>query len=279
MQRQFLLLYIAAVCWLAPGLARAQADVPTGARAAALGNASVTLPDVWALHNNVAGIASLAQPEAGVYVENRFGIQAFTTVALQAVYPTSKFGSYGISLSRFGDALYSQQSVGIGAAHRLGQFSLGAKAEVWQVAVAGYGSRKAVALSVGGRGEILPNLYFGAYAFNINQSGLAAFEDERLATVMKAGLSYAPYPRFLLAMETEKSIDHDATFKAGLEYLLLQEKLALRTGFSTLTNSATFGIGFQARQLQVAYAFGSTTRLGSSHHISVSYKFQKGDAR
>jgi len=261
------------MCWLAPNLARAQADVPMGARAAALGNASVTLPDVWALHNNVAGIASLAQPEAGVYVENRFGIQAFTTVALQAVYPTGKFGSYGISLSRFGDALYSRQSVGVGAAHRLGQFSLGAKAELWQVAVAGYGSRKAVALSVGGQGEVLPNLYFGAYAFNINQAKLAAFEDERLATIMKAGLSYRPYQRLILAIETEKSIDHDATFKAGLEYLLLQEKLALRTGFNTLTNNVTFGVGFRARQLQVSYAFGSTTRLGSSHHLSVSYRF------
>jgi len=270
---------MAAMCWLAPNLARAQADVPMGARAAALGNASVTLPDVWALHNNVAGIARLAQPEAGVYVENRFGIQAFTTVALQAVYPTSKFGIYGISLSRFGDALYSRQSVGFGAAHRLGQFSLGGKADIWQVSVQGYGSRKAVALSVGGQGEVLPNLFFGAYAFNVNQAKLAPYEDERLATVMKAGLSYAPYPRLLLAIETEKSIDHDATFKAGLEYLLLQERLALRTGFSSLTGKATFGIGFQARQLQVGYAFGSTTRLGASHHLSVSCKFQKGDAR
>ena len=273
MQRQLLLLYIAAICCLCPGFAGAQADVPTGARAAAMGNASVTLPDVWALHNNIAGIASLTKPEAGVYVENRFGIQAFTTAALQAVYPTDKFGSYGISLSRFGDALYSQQSVGLGAAHKLGQFSLGGKVDIWQVAVAGYGSRKAITLSVGGQGEIIPKLRFGAYAYNINQAKLTAFEDERLATVMQAGLSYNPYPRLLLAVETEKTIDHGATLKAGAEYLLLQEKLALRTGFSTFTNSATFGVGFRARQLQVSYAFGSTTRLGSSHHLSVSYRY------
>lgn len=142
MQRQFLLFGISAICWLHPNLAEAQADMPMGARAAALANASVTLPDVWALHNNIAGIANLQQPEAGVYVENRFGIQAFTTVALQAAYPTGKFGSYGISLSRFGDELYSQQTLGFGAAHKLGNFSLGAKADLWQVAVAGYGAGK-----------------------------------------------------------------------------------------------------------------------------------------
>ncbi|MFD3000008.1 hypothetical protein ACFS7Z_06525 [Pontibacter toksunensis] len=253
--------------------AHAQADEPMGARAAALGNASVTLPGLWALHNNVAGIANMVQPEVGAYVHNRFGISAFTTVALQAVYPTGKYGTYGLSMSRFGDELYSQQALGIGVAHKLGQFSLGAKADVWQVAVEGYGSRKAVALSVGGQGEIIPNLYFGAYAYNLNQARLSSFEDERLATIMKAGLSYRPHLRLLLAIETEKNIAHDADFKAGIEYQVLKEKFTLRTGFSTLTGKATFGAGFQARQLQVDYALGSTTLLGLSHHLSLSYQF------
>ena len=258
---------------LFPTMVCAQADVPMGARAAALGNASVTLPDLWALHNNVAGIAHMTQPAVGASVENRFGIRAFTTVALQAVYPTGKFGTYGVSMTRFGDELYSQQALGVGVAHKLGQFSLGVKADVWQVAVAGYGSRKAVTLSMGGQGEIIPNLYFGAYAYNLNQAKLSSFEDERLATIMKAGLAYKPYQRLLLAMETEKNIDHKADLKAGIEYQVLKEKLALRTGFSTLINKATFGAGFQARQLQVDYAFGSTTLLGLSHHLAISYQF------
>lgn len=260
---------------LLPCLAQAQADVPAGARAAGLGNASVTLPDLWALHNNVAGIAGLQQPQLGVYAENRFGIRAFTTVALQAVYPTKKYGSYGLSFSRFGDELYSRQSVGLGVAHKLGQFSLGAKAEVWQVSINGYGSRKAVTLSAGLQAEVIPDLYFGAYAYNLNQARLSDFEDEHLPTIMKAGLAYRPYKKLLLAIETEKSIDYDADFKAGLEYKLLQEKLALRTGFSTLTGKATFGAGFRARQLQADYAFGATTSLGQSHHLSIAYQFRK----
>ena len=271
--RRTLLLLMLLTIELLPTMVCAQADVPMGARAAALGNASVTLPDLWALHNNVAGIAHLAQPEVGVFVENRFGLRAFTTVALQAAYPTGKYGTYGLSMSRFGDELYSQQSLGIGVAHRLGQFSLGAKADVWQIAVAGYGSRKAVTLSVGGQGEIIPNLYFGAYAYNLNQATLSSFEDERLATIMKAGLAYKPYQRLLLAMETEKNIDHQADLKAGIEYQVLKEKLTMRTGFSTLTSKATFGAGFQARQLQIDYAFGSTTLLGLSHYLAISYQF------
>lgn len=253
--------------------AQAQEQCNFGARAAGMGQASVTLTDVWALGNNTAGITNLKAPAAGVYVENRFSESAFTTIALQAVYPTRKHGTFGLSMSRFGDLLFSQQHVGLGMAHKVGQFSLGAKADVWQVAVAGYGSQKAVALSVGGQGEIIPNLYFGAYAYNLNQARLASFEDERLPTIMKAGLSYRPTPRLLLAAETEKNIDHAAAFKAGAEYALLQEKFMLRSGFSTLTRQATCGAGFKARQLQVDYALGSTTLLGLSHYLSLSYQF------
>ncbi|PVY38564.1 PorV/PorQ family protein [Pontibacter virosus] len=258
-----------------PCLVQAQADVPAGARAAALGNASVTLPDLWALNNNVAGIAGLEKAQVGAYAENRFGVRAFSTMALQAVYPTARYGNYGLSMSRFGDELYSQQHVGVGIGHKLGQFSLGGKVDLWQVATEGYGSRKAVALSVGGQAEIVPGLFFGAYAYNINQAKLAAFDDERLPTIMKAGLGYRPYQKLLVLAETEKHIDFPANFKAGIEYQLLQEKVALRSGFSTLTNRATFGLGFRARQLLADYAFGSTTLLGQSHHLSLSYTFQK----
>ncbi len=240
-----------------------------------MGNASVTVSDVWAVANNTAGIASMAVPAIGGYAENRFGERAFTTVALQAVLPTQKYGTYGLSLSRFGDALFSQQHAGLGVAHKLGQFSLGAKADVWQVAVQGYGSQKTVALSAGMQGEVVPGLYVGAFAYNLNQARMASFEDERLPTVMKAGLSYRPTTHLLLAAETEKSIDHDADFKAGAEYALLQQKFILRSGFSALTGSLSFGAGFKARQLQVDYAFGSTTPIGNSHHLSIGYTFKR----
>jgi len=260
---------------LLPALARGQADMPAGARAAALANASVTLSDLWALHNNIAGISHLEQPALGVYAENRFGVRAFTTVALQVVYPTARYGHYGLSFSRFGDALYSRQHASLGLAHRLGQFSLGAQVAVWQVGANGYGSKKALTLSVGGQAEIMPGLYFGAYAHNLNQARLAAFEDERLPTVMKAGLAYRATRRLLLAIESEKHIDYNASFKAGVEYQLLEEKFSLRSGFNSLTHSATFGAGFRARHLQVDYALGSTTLLGMSHHLSLAYGFAK----
>ncbi|AKD02216.1 hypothetical protein POKO110462_07750 [Pontibacter korlensis] len=73
----------------------------------------------------------------------------------------------------------------------------------------------------------------------------------------------------MIAAETEKNIDYDADFKAGAEYALLANKFILRSGFSTLTSSLTFGAGFR----EVDYAFGSTTPTGNSHHLSLAYAF------
>ncbi|TPE43720.1 PorV/PorQ family protein [Pontibacter mangrovi] len=273
MKHNFILVLLTLLlAWRLP--AQAQELCNFGARAAGMAYATATLHDVWALSNNTAGIAALEQPSFGVQASTRYGERAFTTVALQAIYPTQKYGTYGLSMSRFGDALFSQQHAGLGVAHKLGNFSLGAKADVWQVSVQEYGSRKAVALSVGVQGEVLPDLYFGAFAYNLNQARLASLEDERLPTVMKAGLSYRPTSRLLIAAETEKSIDYDADFKAGAEYALLQRKFILRSGFSALSGSLSVGAGFRARQLQVDYAYGSTAPIGSSHHLSLAYTLQ-----
>ena len=116
-----LLRYSSYTCFLLiPFFVKAQSDMPFGARAAASGNASVTIPDLWALHSNMAEIAGLPQLQAGAYAENRFGVPAFTTVALLSVYPAQKYGVYGISLIRFGDERYDRQHAGIGTAHKSG---------------------------------------------------------------------------------------------------------------------------------------------------------------
>ncbi|WP_066617230.1 hypothetical protein [Rufibacter roseus] len=125
-------------------------NAPAGARAAGLGGASVTLPDVWALSNNTAGIAALQQPAVGAFAYNRFFIPELSTVGLLAVLPTVKFGTWGLDLQRFGGELYNEQRLGLGLAHQLGVVRLGVKADVMQVRVKEWGSRKAVALSMGG---------------------------------------------------------------------------------------------------------------------------------
>ena len=247
--------------------------VPLGARAAALSNATVGISDAWSLHNNVAGIAGLEKTELGAFAENRFGLKAFTSVALLGARKIGESGGIGAELYRFGDKLYNEQRLGIGYAHKIGQVRLGLKADLLQVHVEEFGSKRVVAFSFGGQSEVVPGLVVGAHIYNFNQARLAEFEDERVPTVMKAGLSYRPGKKVMLNAETEKDLERDADFKAGLEYQVI-EKLALRTGFSTLKQAASFGVGFMARNFQIDYALSSQSRLGFSNHVSVGYKFE-----
>ncbi|MFC6998563.1 hypothetical protein [Rufibacter roseus] len=248
-------------------------NAPAGARAAGLGGASVTLPDVWALSNNTAGIAALQQPAVGAFAYNRFFIPELSTVGLLAVLPTVKFGTWGLDLQRFGGELYNEQRLGLGLAHQLGVVRLGVKADVMQVRVKEWGSRKAVALSMGGQSEVVPGLVFGAHIFNLNQAKLAEFEDERVPTLMKIGLSYKAAAKVLLVVEAEKELEFPAAVKGGIEYRVVPA-LGLRTGFHSGTRSGTAGVDVVFKQFQVAYALGAQNNLGVSNYLSVSYSWE-----
>ncbi|AMM51653.1 hypothetical protein TH61_11355 [Rufibacter sp. DG15C] len=240
----------------------------------ALGGASVTLSDVWALSNNPAGIAGVEHPSLGAFAHNRFTIQELTTVGLLAVYPSGKWGTVGLDVQRYGGELYNEQRLGIGVAHQLGQVRLGLKADVLQVRVKEWGSRKTVALSVGGQSEVIPGLTFGAHIYNLNQAKLAEFEDERVPTVMKIGLSYQAATKVLLVAEIEKELEADAAVKAGVEYQVIPA-LALRTGFNSGTRSATGGIEVKFKQFQIGYGLGAQSRLGVSNALSLVYQWGK----
>ncbi|MBC3538493.1 hypothetical protein ACFSC6_16090 [Rufibacter sediminis] len=249
-------------------------NAAVGARAVSLGGAGVTLPDVWALSNNPAGIAALKQLELGAYAHNRFSLKELTTVGLLAVFPTVRWGTLGVDVQRFGGDLYNEQRLGIGLAHQLGVVRLGFKADLLQVRVKEWGSRKAVALSMGLQSEVVPGLTFGAHIYNLNQAKLAEFEDERVPTVMKIGLSYQAAAKVLLVLEAEKELEYPTAVKVGIEYQLLPS-LHLRTGFNTGTRAGTAGVEVRFKQFQVAYALGAQHQLGLSNYLSVGYVLKK----
>lgn len=272
---------------LCSAAAHAQGNGPgvRGARAAGLGGSGTTLGDVWAIGNNVAGLGQLTRPEVGVYANNQFLIQGLNNAALAAAVPlgrqpdaatakAARHGVLGVELQRFGGKLYSEQRAGLGYGYRLGLVSIGARADLLQVSIEGLGSRRAVAVSLGGQVEVVPQkLTFGAYLYNLSQAKLAEYQDERVPTVLRAGLSYRPSAKVLLVVETEKDVEQDAEFKAGLEYQVI-DALTVRAGVATLTEQATGGLGLRLGRLRLDYAAGYHNALGLSQHLSVSMRLE-----
>jgi hypothetical protein len=283
---------------LLAGPARAQGNGPgvRGARAAALSNASVALAgEVWSMGNNVAGLGEMQQPTVGFYAENRYFSPALNVAALAVAMPLgrasglpaadgaspspartwARHGVAAFEAQRFGGTLYNETRVGAGYGYRFGQISLGGRVDLLQVSIEGLGSRRVLLGTLGGHIEIVPQrLSFGASLYNLSQTKLASYQNERVPTVLRAGLAYRPSSQVLLLVETEKDVERDANFKAGLEYRPVAI-LAARLGVASLTEQASAGVGVVAGAFQIDYAAAFQHALGFSQHLSVSKSWGK----
>jgi hypothetical protein len=270
-------------------LAQGNGPAGHGARAVALGNASATLnQEVWAVANNAAGLGTLTRPTAGAHLENRYLIASLNVVAAAVALPLGTVepaaagqparasrGVVGAEVQRFGGALYQEVRLGAAYGYRLGAVSVGGRLDVLQVSFQDLGSRRTMAASLGGQADVVPErLSFGVYLYNLNQARLASYQDERVPTVLRAGLAYRPSRQVLLLAETEKDIEHDAGLKAGLEYLPLPA-VALRAGYASLSRQTTGGVGVRAGNFQFDYAAGWHSALGLSQFLSVSLQWDR----
>ncbi|OWP63654.1 hypothetical protein CDA63_07635 [Hymenobacter amundsenii] len=280
--------------------AHAQGPGLWGARAAALGQiGSVLADDGWAGASNAAALGQLNRPTVGVGAENRYLLPTLNTASLVMAVPIGyrnnaapaapvagvtaavagadapRYGTLGFTAQRFGGQLYSEQRLGLGYGYQLGTVRVGARVEVLQTSIQALGSHRTVAASLGGQADIIPRkLTFGATLYNFNQARLAEYQDERLPTVLRAGLAWRPAEKMLLLVETEKDVEQDADFKAGLEYLPLPA-LALRAGLSTLTSQLTGGVGLRTGAFRIDYAAGWHETLGLSQQLSAAYVWAK----
>lgn len=245
---------------------RASGDpFPLGARAWGMANASVTLTDGWSLWNNTAGLAQVKDRQLLFAYDLRFGMAGLQTMAVGYVQPLRK-GVAGVGVSRFGDELYSESTVGVAYGYQLDKISFGLKINYLQTAMAEIGSRRRITFELGCVAQLLPQLRLGAHIHNFSQTRFAA--DERIATVMKAGLSYLPIQKFMLNAEVEKDIDYPASFRIGAEYEIVRN-LRLRTGIHTQPGVYCFGFGFSPKKLHLDYALRTHPVLGLSHQVSV----------
>ncbi|MCS7017910.1 MAG: hypothetical protein RMJ87_02200 [Cytophagales bacterium] len=245
-----------------------------GARAVGMANTAVTLQDEWAVFNNIGGLAWNKQAAWLSAYDNRFQAAGFHTVATGIIAPIYGGMWAAASFSRFGDHLFNETIGSVGISHKIANYSLGMRANYVQINMAGLGMRNLIAFELGGVGQLTPQLWIGAHIFNFTQARLAEFQDERLPTVMKAGLSFRPNARLMLHAEGEKDIEMPTRIKVGAEYRIV-EKLALRTGIATQPNSGAFGFSLYFKQLEAGYAVATHPQLLPSHHVALRYHLFK----
>lgn len=248
-----------------------------GARASGIGYTSSCLGDEWSVFNNIGGLASVNSPVVAFAGDVQPSFAPFSRVAVVAAVPL-KTGVTGLGMFRFGDDLYNEQIVSAGYASTFGLASLGLKINYIQYNVTGFGRKGLFTVSLGGIAALTTRLSIGAHIINVNQPALAPEFDERLPTILIAGLLFRPSANTLITTELEKDLDFGLTWKAGIEYQAYK-KFAFRTGFNLYPASGFLGFGMKSTHVVLDYTFQYRPLPGSRHQAGIGYKFGKREKK
>jgi hypothetical protein len=250
-------------------------NFPIGGRSAGMANSSVTLSDFWAIHHNQAGLTGIKNFSAGIYYENRFGLKELSLKGGAVVLPT-KSGVFGLSMTYFGYTQYNESKIGLAYAKGFGEkFSVGVQLDYLSTHIAeNYGNKSTVAGEIGLRYQINKNLCIAGHIFNLNRAKIAAYNDERIPTIARLGLSYAFSDKVLVTAETEKDIQYNPVFKAGLEYKPAKV-LYIRAGIATNPFLNAFGFGLEFKNFKLDFATSYHQTLGFSPQVSIIFNTTK----
>ncbi len=252
-----------------------------GARSWGIANATVSESDVNAIFNNVAGLGGNRENAILTSYDSHFGFSGLNTMSFAGVLPLSNDLTSGFSVQRFGDKLYNELAMGVGAGHQIGRFSIGLKINYLQTSVTApslFFSSKALVAEFGGIARFSSNLSFGAHLYNLTQSSYSGIYGSKVPTVLRAGMLYLPVKKLQWGAEINKNTDLPLSFKTGLQYEIA-EKVWLRTGIATRPLTNHFGAGFVAAKFCFDYAVHTHSQLGWSHHLSLAYCFWKKEKK
>ncbi len=254
-------------------------DFPIGARSSAMGNASVSLSDVWSAQHNQAGLGFVRDYSAGVYYENRFLLKELSIKGAAIAVPV-RAGTFGLCITSFGYTQYSENKYSLSFAKAFGnKLSAGIALDYLSTKIAeGYGSRSVFAAEAGIIAKPLKNLAIGAHVYNPTRAKLSSYNDERLPTIIRLGADYSFSDKVILAIETEKDIAQKALFKAGMEYKAVKE-FYLRIGIATNPTLSSFGFGINLKNLKIDFAANYHQVLGISPQVGLSYIIKKAERK
>lgn len=250
---------------------------PIGARSSGMGNASVSFGDVWSAHHNQAGLGFVRDISAGAYYENRFLLKEISIKGGVVALPV-KAGTFGLTISNFGYALYHENKYSLSFAKAFGdKLSAGIAIDYLTTKIAeGYGSKGVFAAEFGIQAKPLKGLTIGAHVFNPTRSKIADYNDERLPTIFRLGGDYNFSEKVTVAVETEKDMSQKAIFKAGIEYKPVKE-FYLRAGIGTNPTLTSFGFGINLKNFKIDVSGNYHQTLGISPQLGLTYIFKKAE--
>lgn len=244
-----------------------------GAKATAMGGASLTNADANAVFANQAALPNLTGFAFAFSAENRFMLKDLVVGNLALALPT-KTGTFGLGIGYFGvgSTAYSERDFKLAYARKLfQQLNIGLELAARQISIDEFGSKTAMTFGLGLQYQIGEKVQVGAHVFNPLRVKLTDNNADKLPMVLKLGMSITPTEEVSFALETEKSLDKKLILKAGIEYRILKA-LYLRGGFSTEPTLTGFGVGLNLKHFKIDLAGNFHPVLGYSPHFTLIYQ-------
>ncbi len=241
-----------------------------GGRAAGMQGAMVACTnDPWAAFHNPALLATVTEPSLCLaFSPALFGLKEITRISFSGVEPTT-VGTFALSGSRFGFALYRELSAGLSYGTMLGEsMAIGGSLFSEHLGIRNYGSAWTVVADLGAAFRINPWLTWGISVRNVSASTIGD-ASESLPEIMSTGFSSHPVREATISMDLVKDLRYPLEIRAGMEYVLLG-LLSLRAGMATEPSCYSAGAGIRAGVVQLDYALGVHPVLGLSHQFSLS---------
>lgn len=250
-----------------------------GARVEGMAGTSLTQVDVWSTTNNIGALGLQDKFAVGASFQSRYFLPeaALKSVALAAPLGGGTIGLVG---HQFGYAAFSDNRVGLGYARKLSDYlSLGVQMNYLNVRIGHiYGNRSTLTAEVGLLIMPTDNIRLGVHVYNPTRSKLADFDDERVPSYMALAGQYIFSEKVSGIIQVEKGLDDPINIITGLEYNPV-ESIFIRTGYATAKGIASFGFGYQWKELNADVSAQWHQTLGFSSGITLSYQFGKRKAQ
>jgi len=246
---------------------------PTGAKSAAMANASVTNRDIWCAFNNQAGLAEIRNFTAGVIYENKFLLKELGTKAGVFAIPVNT-GTFALSFSQFGFSLYNENKAGLAYAMALGKnFNAGIQIDYLLTQLAeNYGRKGLFTFELGLQAKLSEKMFMGAQIFNPLNIKLTDYVEERIPSYIRFGITYIFSPALNVIAEAEKNINNKPIIKMGIEYEMIKN-IYIRTGIANNPSVFSFGFGVNLKNLKIDFGTSRHNTLGYSPALSLLYSF------
>ena len=217
---------------------------PPNTRSNSVANASVTFTGINSLFNNQAGLADLKNVSFLLSGQETFDAPYSPysdNMGVGFAIPISS-GTFGLNFHYFGATDIKQNKIGLTYARKLMEaLSIGVQFDLVSTQIPMNEKSNLFTFEIGLQYQLIDHLLLGIHLYN--PAKLEIIEDEFLPNILRTGITYAPYKKFLVHAEITKDFDFPFVVKSGIEFELVND-LWLRIGFQHKPTTFNFGIGY-----------------------------------